>query len=134
MSLRAVIGLFIGVMVNAIAIMLAFVPSLRWGAILAWPGSFAVELLPAHVQGRCGPTPEAIFVCISTNAVVYSALFAFVPLFWKRKAVNHPACSRCGYCLLGNVSGVCPECGFFFIKSRPLEWPKKSDYEQRIDK
>jgi hypothetical protein len=24
---------------------------------------------------------------------------------------SEPACSRCGYCLTGNVSGVCPECG-----------------------
>ena len=24
---------------------------------------------------------------------------------------SDPACTRCGYCLTGNLSGVCPECG-----------------------
>jgi len=26
-------------------------------------------------------------------------------------ATDHPQCTRCGYNLTGNVSGICPECG-----------------------
>jgi len=41
---------------------------------------------------------------------------AFVTGVFVRLATrqqHHPAgqCRRCGYCLTGNVSGICPECG-----------------------
>jgi hypothetical protein len=55
------------------------------------------------------------------------AVLIWFPLFWPVAAIvrvpfwwywlSHeeseelPACQRCGYCLTGNTSGVCPECG-----------------------
>ena len=57
-----------------------------------------------------------------------SALLGFLPAYWltRRAAVraaqwraaarrgrrlSHGRCAACGYSLMGNVSGVCPECG-----------------------
>src|ERR1043165_6818408 len=31
--------------------------------------------------------------------------------FWPRRRGNTPHCPHCGYTLVGNQSGTCPECG-----------------------
>src|SRR4051794_14225131 len=31
--------------------------------------------------------------------------------FWPRRTGNTPRCPKCGYALVGNQSGTCPECG-----------------------
>jgi len=49
------------------------------------------------------------FLC-ATIAVLNAAVFLFSRLASSTK-MRDGCCSRCGYCLAGNVSGVCPECG-----------------------
>jgi len=43
---------------------------------------------------------------------------AFIKLgFWPRRRGNTPHCRGCGYALVGNQSGTCPECGQAWTES-----------------
>src|SRR5689334_17506489 len=58
------------------------------------------------------PTPDPIL--LFTAAGIALALVGVVLLwwgYWPRRKGNQPHCRGCGYLLLGNKSGRCPECG-----------------------
>lgn len=38
-------------------------------------------------------------------------LLGLLSLAPQTRSPRHLACNRCGYCLSGNTSGICPECG-----------------------
>jgi hypothetical protein len=67
---------------------------------------------------RDDPTqpPSYSYELVAPLWTVATAL-SIVPLFWfwrwniRRKRVRAGCCTRCGYDLTGNASGVCPECG-----------------------
>jgi hypothetical protein len=52
---------------------------------------------------------------IALNMLFYGGVGGCVGLLWAQRRtsndMNGPVCDRCGYSLVGNVSGVCPECG-----------------------
>jgi uncharacterized paraquat-inducible protein A len=83
----------------------------RWLAAAAWvcASASSFHLWSAHKFNTSDVLPAS-----------YAACFFVWHLFraWKQKRartaahrVARGACHHCGYSLVGNVSGVCPECG-----------------------
>ena len=72
---------------------------------------------PPWLIVRTVPYPQSRrFILIVLPARTLAVVFAVLPAIWlftRRKAAPCAAgtCSRCGYNLTGNTSGVCPECG-----------------------
>ena len=57
---------------------------------------------------------DHLFLLWSASCIMYGVLGAFVARALVPDRVLFPkpfCCSFCGYCLTGNTSGVCPECG-----------------------
>jgi hypothetical protein len=97
-------------------------------AALSWteqrPGRSFLEAISA-AAGFIVPTSIAVRHAVPTGyhiitAVLILVLFTMVRLislvvvravFHKLVLSTTPLCDRCGYDLIGNVSGVCPECG-----------------------
>ena len=82
----------------------------NWGDCMGWLAEripFGVGLPRAHSKGR------GAFEVVIPLWVPF--LIAAVPtcMLWYRDRRRAPLgeCKRCGYNLLGNVSGICPECG-----------------------
>ena len=50
---------------------------------------------------------------VSAMTVIPAAVLIWIGAILSRQEMrNTPGhCSECGYCLRGNASGVCPECG-----------------------
>ena len=50
---------------------------------------------------------------VSAMTVIPAAVLIWIGAILSRQEMrNTPGyCSECGYCLKGNASGVCPECG-----------------------
>lgn len=46
-------------------------------------------------------------------------------LFRKLPKIDGPHCATCGYCMIGNVSGRCPECGDEFDPSSRDATPRR---------
>jgi hypothetical protein len=80
------------------------------------PGGNVVRdtALPPGVTLRPVSMPRAdVFVPYWMPAVVFSMLLmvsAMARFGWRYRPPAH-CCTRCGYDLTGNTSGVCPECG-----------------------
>ena len=61
------------------------------------------------------------------------ALFLMLPVLWRARQyrlaalVKRGACTKCGYNLTGNTSGVCPECG------SPIEGKAENKRRRRAD-
>ncbi len=77
---------------------------------LAAPGVLVLRAFP-RVQ-----SDESVFELYTfSNAAFYALVGALLSwLFWRLRSSPSgigPQCSKCGYCLIGNTSGVCPECG-----------------------
>jgi len=71
-----------------------------------WELKFVPEVLHA---------PGATYIVIPAWLLLIPPLAAATLAQMLRRRLNHPArtapgCAVCGYCLTGNVSGVCPEC------------------------
>ena len=54
-----------------------------------------------------------LWLILMVSALFYAVIGAYIGYLWKAWAREHDetACVQCGYCLTGNTSGVCPECG-----------------------
>jgi len=86
----------------------------RWQAFAAIPISvipiaFGAKLCVVYLIERDGPA-----VPVYVLAGGYSALIVMVGLLIAVQPRKRPAekpCPACGYDLIGNLSGVCPECG-----------------------
>jgi hypothetical protein len=110
--LRAVLGGIAGVLLTLGDSFVSFSAIRHAIAYLALPGWFAVWILPPAQRGRCGPSEEAVILALIVNAMLYMLLFAVLPLVLRRREPLHgPRCNKCAYSLIGNESGVCPECG-----------------------
>jgi hypothetical protein len=86
----------------------------RWMPDVSVPG-FTYRVGPAYLPGR-GARGEAVFVRISLWPIflVYAAYPVFSFLYAPMRAARLRArnlCHNCRYILVGNESGVCPECG-----------------------
>jgi hypothetical protein len=61
------------------------------------------------------PLPDQTFV-VSCHALAlvctgWLGIHCYRWLRWRTVAMDQPTCSRCGYNLTANESGICPECG-----------------------
>lgn len=67
----------------------------------------------ASSVGRFGYLTESTNTVKLLNlwVVALFAAFAFGIALWYQRNPKHGHCTRCGYNLAGNTSGVCPECG-----------------------
>lgn len=64
---------------------------------------------------------DHIWLVLLVSALFYGGIGAYIGSLWKAWARedDESACATCGYCLTGNTSGVCPECG----EAGPLKKP-----------
>ena len=70
-------------------------------------GSSSDPLVSCATGGR-------LDMLVPANAVVYTVVGAMIGLliaFCRRERSGPPRCGKCGCLLVGNTSGVCPECG-----------------------
>jgi hypothetical protein len=78
----------------------------------ACPGAFIATLLGAEeVMSDHGAELEWL---LPTNLAFYALAGLALGIYInrrKRLARDGPRCTECGYSLVGNVSGRCPECG-----------------------
>ncbi len=94
----------------------------RWPAFVAIAAGLppVVIVATACVKFLLGPDPEGRSVLIYTLAAALMGLILAVGFFialLPRRAPDVP-CRACGYDLEGNVSGVCPECGWVVNTSK----------------
>jgi hypothetical protein len=56
---------------------------------------------------------EVGIVFVSAMTVIPAAVLIWIGAILSRQEMRGTPgyCSKCGYCLTGNTSGVCPECG-----------------------
>lgn len=72
-------------------------------AIKMWP---MINLFRFEQRG-----PDRLYF-LALPGYVALVVFALMLVVLPRRRIRVPGrCSRCGYDLTGNVSGVCPECG-----------------------
>jgi hypothetical protein len=70
-------------------------------------GNVHIAYLPARASAGMG---EPTFISLALGLVIMAGLTVF--LFWRERRRYPPGhCQTCGYNLIGNVSGRCPECG-----------------------
>jgi hypothetical protein len=65
-------------------------------------------------QGRCSPDMMFVIMCFLLVVWPLGLLLSFVAgarSFFSRVLPQAGCCTRCGYNLTGNTTGVCPECG-----------------------
>ena len=99
----------------------AFTADICMCAILAWPGGIIAGLLSGEPQMTDHGADMAWVV--PTNAAFYAAMAYLISSQLRRttKTPDAPSCSKCGYCLKGNVSGACPECGTQLERREPFD-------------
>jgi len=75
--------------------------------VLPIVGVFSLGLMVSSQFG--GVDVNSLFYCCGFHAL---ACLSVVPWLIPTKApAMRGYCEECGYCLRGNVSGTCPECG-----------------------
>src|SRR5258706_7896495 len=52
-----------------------------------------------------------VVVNIASAGLMLAGAMTIKRGFWPRRRGDEPHCRRCGYTLVGNQSGTCPECG-----------------------
>ncbi|HSZ60130.1 MAG TPA: hypothetical protein VK797_31085 [Tepidisphaeraceae bacterium] len=78
----------------------------KWGSYHLLDGGRGM----GHEYGR----DDGIVRWFAMPPWVAAAILAALPTMWIRKWLSRPragSCQHCGYNLIGNTSGVCPECG-----------------------
>jgi hypothetical protein len=91
---------------------------------LAVLAAYVACLIALHAVAACKygasaliPTLEStIFVAMYALPIGVVAGIPFLIFRRVRARIDsskqlEPCCTTCGYCLIGNVSGICPECG-----------------------
>ena len=92
---------------------LAGVTAMTYALIPAIPGIAVAGLILWEPLSSCAGTKHIALV-VACNAAVYAACGGVTrSLLNKRQRERElaPRCPNCSYSLIGNVSGICPECG-----------------------
>jgi hypothetical protein len=83
-----------------------------------WNGYWYPPIMPGILLWEAiseTPPEENLISIVVLSSLAAGGFGAFLGWLWHRdRARRDPArdqCAECGYCLIGNVSGVCPECG-----------------------
>ena len=68
---------------------------------------------PKSSVNRATHDRSTVWLHLSWVVTVFTALTVLTGADWWRHRRNRSpdTCHNCGYCLTGNISGVCPECG-----------------------
>ena len=114
----SLVGLAIGVVVAGLAILL------RLGICLL-PGGVLAALI-FFVLGRDFNSAAFTLTTSLLNVLTWAAIGALCAFIWESSLPLEPQryapeCSKCGYSLIGNTSGRCPECGTA-AHVGPVEW------------
>lgn len=84
-------------------------PGVVVGITLAFPGLIVIQCL-----GSLTPD-EKLIVLVISNGIAYGLVgipVANLIASWRRRRRRrHGLCATCRYDLIGNKSGICPECG-----------------------
>jgi hypothetical protein len=90
---------------------------IAWGVVITtvWEG---MVLLALNVTSA-SPKPVWLIIVALLCGPVLLVLMLVPYLRWGEREHRRAAglCLTCGYALLGNVSGTCPECGAIIIES-----------------
>jgi hypothetical protein len=85
------------------------------GAIPALPGAcLLVSLMQRPLDEFMSDAGADVYLIAPANAIIYGIAGACIGAYWaarRRSRLGPPRCHKCDYLLIGNVSGVCPECG-----------------------
>lgn len=94
---------------------------------VSFPGSIVIWIVPGWPTKE-GSSSEFSAYMVAT-AVIYASGGALVAWYFRKRSTSShsgaPRCEKCGYSLIGNRSGVCPECG------RVIHWQQASSVESR---
>jgi CBS-domain-containing membrane protein len=79
--------------------------------VLLLPGMLLAPLTGTCAIGPCADSGAAFALTPIGDAIIGVLIAAVVWNRCPKRAYPGPFCAQCGYCLRGNVSGTCPECG-----------------------
>lgn len=74
-----------------------------------------------HVEPWFATTLTAVHRTLAVMVVLAPALSGVVYCLRARRLNPYIACVQCGYSLVGNISGRCPECGTPFARTTPVD-------------
>jgi hypothetical protein len=77
---------------------------------LIWPYDDGIKSVRLYF-GVSENTVLGVLLFVVLAAPYAVARLAFVVIRWRRLVLSRTLCATCGYNLMGNVSGICPECG-----------------------
>ena len=81
---------------------------------LALPGWIVIGIVPGLLPTK-GLTDSILAWFVLSNALFYALAGVMLGWYlWRRRLssrVDGPRCRNCDYSLIGNTSGICPECG-----------------------
>jgi hypothetical protein len=84
---------------------------------LSFPGKIVISLIPGWPPSG-EPTDEFILVILTyfaSSVIFYALVGAMIGWYFAKRSTSSrqvaPRCENCDYSLIGNRSGVCPECG-----------------------
>ena len=71
-----------------------------------------------HLAKILWPTRSGMAIIVPLGMPIAGTMIAAIALWrFSRRVVRHGCCANCGYSLIGNESGICPECG---VECRPM--------------
>lgn len=81
--------------------------------LFKWPDEFTRFQFPRVVslsEGQRIPTADW-WAAILPLWVVFSVVLLYLIIRLRMPRKLEPCCAKCGYCIIGNTNGICPECG-----------------------
>jgi len=115
----------IGAVPVFIAILFAIPPALDWAFNLVAGDDF--HLIMRTRLGAPEMLADGIFLFLIIAPAFLTAQFVYRRLHWRNVRVPAtPHCRTCGYLLIGNVSGICPECGTPITPISPADTSRSS--------
>jgi hypothetical protein len=102
------------------------IPAVFYLVLYGWGGESII-----HVEG-IGYAGLLVGADVVVSIVVYAIVMAWWRFIGRRKVVQDGTlCYGCGYCLVGNTSMTCPECGRSFtleeLHQTPDAWSRLAD-------
>ncbi len=104
----------------AIGVVIAVAPALLWVVGIELETLGIAIWIPGAIIGASvgldtphgGSTAELLLL----NSLFWGSLGSFLGYIWSIRRTDGSArseqtCAKCGHCLIGNKSGICPECG-----------------------
>ncbi len=97
------VGFLLGALAGMVVVLLT-ATGWRVFMILSFPA-----IAPIALREGQAITPSLKVAAL--NSLLYSCVGTLIGLCWPVRRPPPGHCQACGYDLIGNVSGTCPECG-----------------------